>query len=217
LKKFIVSLFTVLLCASSVVAQDSLVVAPVTDSMQVTIEQSVDSAAVIEQTTIMPWRPKPGKAMLMSALIPGGGQAYNRKYWKIPIVCAGYAALIYAISWNGKYYNDYKRAYISIADNDPATNDYQEYIPAGQVVDDSYMYWLTDALNKKQLSYRQNRDLSIICIVGFYGLTILDAFVDAQLYDFDINPDLSLRVEPILTNDLLNSRTSFGLNCKLTF
>lgn len=168
------------------------------------------------------FKPNPKKALFYSMLVPGLGQIYNRKYWKVPIVYAGYAALIYAISWNGAYYNSYKKEYISIADEDPLTEDYVNRIPSGEDVaafkaNSSDMAWLEQVLNQKRQSYRYNRDLSIIGIVAFYGITILDAYVDAQLYDFDISPDLSLRVEPFFNNNFDFNSTTLGLRCQLTF
>jgi hypothetical protein len=163
------------------------------------------------------FKPNPKKALLYAAVIPGGGQIYNRKYWKLPFVYAGYGALIYAIAWNGKYYSKYKKAYYSIADKDPNTNDFLKYVPVGQDVNAIDSTWMKQVLNQKQLGYRNNRDLAIICIVGFYGLTLLDAYVDAQLYDFDITPSLNLHVEPVINYSFEDRSPNFGLQCKLTF
>ena len=137
---------------------------------------------------------------------------------KAPIVYAGYAALIYAVVWNGREYNQYKKAYVSIADADQSTNGYKQYIPAGETESTVDKAWLTGVLNNKRLYYRRYRDLSIIGLVGFYSLTILDAYVDAQLYDFDISPNLSLHMEPVLQNNATNNAgATIGLRCQLTF
>ncbi len=185
------------------------------DSLNVTKNTVVSDTAKTIKT--ISFSPSPTKAVLYAALVPGLGQIYNKKYWKLPFVYAGYAALVYAISWNGSYYKKYKKAYVSIADDNTSTNDYLNYIPSGQdpsTVDEN---WLEEVLRLKQLGYRSNRDLAIISIIGFYGITLIDAYVDAQLYDFDISPDLTMRIEPVLnTFTDLNSAT-LGLRCQLTF
>ena len=161
------------------------------------------------------WSPNPRHALYYS-LVPGLGlgQIYNRKYWKLPIVYAGYAALIYAIIYTNGKYTDYRKAYISIADEDESTTTWQKYIPAGQSAENVDMGWLTNALNQRYMRFRRYRDLSIIGIVAWYGLSIIDAFVDAQLFNFDITPDLSLRVEPEIK---LYEYKNVGVNCTLTF
>lgn len=158
------------------------------------------------------FKPSSKKALLY-ALIPGGGQIYNRKYWKLPIVYGGYLGLTYAITWNGSKYNDYSKAYKSIM---TGTDDWRTIFPS---YDNSS--WTTDQLAssfKRQRDYfRRNRDLAIIATVGVYALCMIDAYVDAELYDFDISPDLSLRVEPIISGPTQYMPASFGLQCSLTF
>lgn len=168
------------------------------------------------QTVKTPFKPNPRRSVLYSAVVPGLGQIYNRKYWKLPFVYAGYAALVYAISWNGGYYTKYKKAYVSLVDGKPTTNEYEKFIPAGQNLATVDSTWFSQVLNQKQMSYRNNRDLAIIGLIGFYGITLLDAFVDAQLFDFDISPNLSMRLEPVLNSSNFNS-TTLGLRCQLTF
>ena len=174
------------------------------------LTDSIDKEQSKEQ-----WSPNPRHALYYS-LVPGLGlgQIYNRKYWKLPIVYAGYAALIYAIIYTNGKYSDYRKAYISIADGDESTNTWQKYIPAGQTVENVDTGWLTNALNQRYMRFRRYRDLSIIGIVAWYGLSIIDAFVDAQLFNFDITPDLSLRVEPEIK---LNDYRNVGVNCTLSF
>lgn len=174
------------------------------------LTDSIDKEQSKEQ-----WSPNPRHALYYS-LVPGLGlgQIYNRKYWKLPIVYAGYAALIYAIIYTNGKYSDYRKAYISIADEDESTNTWQKYIPTGQTVENVDTGWLTNALNQRYMRFRRYRDLSIIGIVAWYGLSIIDAFVDAQLFNFDITPDLSLRVEPEIK---LNDYRNVGVNCTLSF
>ena len=136
------------------------------------------------------YKPDPKKAIWYSALCPGLGQLYNRRYWKLPIVGAGIVGMAYAIGWNGKYYNAYTNAYRDIADNDPNTKSYLALLPKG--TNNYNDAQLTTILKNRQQIYRRYRDLSIIGAVGVYLFCLIDAYVDAQLYDFDITPDLSI-------------------------
>ncbi len=180
----------------------------------VIITETPDS---ITTTTDYGFKPSPKRAMLYSAIIPGSGQIYNKKYWKAPLIWGGFAAIIYAISWNGDYYQEYRKAYTSIADENESTTYYEKYIPEGTELTDSYLDWLESALLSKQQYYRRYRDLSIIGIIALYGANILDAYVDAQLFDYDISPDLTVRIEPTIGSSLANNESSFGLRCQLNF
>jgi len=170
----------------------------------------------IDTTKLKPFRPDPGKVVWMAAIIPGFGQIMNHKYWKLPIVYGGFLGCAYAVSWNSTMYQTYLNAYRDIVDTDPATNSYLLLIPKGRTVDS---YGGTESfksiLNTKQENYRRYRDLSVILSVGYYAITIIDAFVDAQLYDFDISPDLSLRVQPTLFKPEVGSPNALGLQCSI--
>lgn len=159
----------------------------------------------------------PKKASMYSAILPGLGQAYNKKYWKIPVIYAGFAALGYFIYWNNDNYQIMKRAYSDFTDDDPETNSYldldgAQYYDLGTEPDDTNF---KDALTKQQSYYRRNRDLLIISTVGFYGLQIIDASVDAHFFDFDISEDLTLNWQP--TMQYFNQQTVYGINCTFTF
>lgn len=165
------------------------------------------------------------KSAVLYALIPGGGQFYNRKYWKLPIVYGGFIGLTYAISWNGKYYGEYKDAYAAIMKSDPKAPEnaaiWKPLLRPGVVVDDlsdSQINTLRNSFKRNRDSYRRYRDLSIIGMVALYALTIIDAYVDAELFDFDISPDLSLRVEPAnIKNSYQLSDNALGIQCSLRF
>jgi len=174
-------------------------------------------ARIIDSTQLKTFKPDPAKVVWMGAIIPGYGQILNRKYWKLPIVYGGFLGCAYAITWNSTMYQTYLTAYKDILSNDPANNSYLQLIPAGRTVD-SYggTSAFTAILKSKQDNYRRYRDLSVIATVAYYALTIVDAYVDAQLYDFDISPELSIRVQPtLLKNDLAASHT-LGLQCCLS-
>ena len=151
-------------------------------------------AEVEQQKT---FSPSPRAAVLW-AIIPGGGQVYNRKYWKVPIIIGGMTALYYAISWNNNNLLEYAKAYSDIKSADPMTNDsWIAFVPAGA---DPNSYRTNgsfqETLRHGRDFYRRNRDLSIIVAVGVYALSIVDAYVDAELAHFDISPDLTLRATP---------------------
>jgi len=135
------------------------------------------------------YKPDPKKAIWFSMLCPGLGQLYNRRYWKLPFVGAGVIGVAYAINWNGKYYNAYTNGYRDIMDDDPSTKSYLKLLPPNSNYPESQ---LVNVLKNRQQSFRRSRDLSYISAVGVYLICILDAFVDAQLYDFDISSDLSV-------------------------
>ena len=217
------------------VKKDSVAAVPVLTADSMDIRFSGDTILVGEHDiyigdTIMPdfeatwddgWRPNAGRAVWMAALVPGLGQIYNRSYWKLPIVFGAFVGCIYAIRWNGNMYEDYKQAYRDIL-TDPVLSDdpsrsYNAILPKGYTIEmmggrDSY----TKTLNNKQNLYRRSRDIAIVCTALVYGLSIIDAFVDAQLFDFDISPDLSLNVTPQLYYDLQRQQSEAGLRLAFT-
>lgn len=150
----------------------------------------------------------PKKASIYSAVLPGLGQAYNKKYWKIPIIYAGFGTLFYFISVNGSEYREFKEAYNIVYAGDTA-----EYSNNAYVV--RYNANL-DQLREGRNYYRRNLELTYILTGVLYILNIIDASVDAHLYDFDISEDLSMRIEPSLSNQpYFASRPTPGISIKL--
>jgi hypothetical protein len=174
------------------------------------------------------FKPNPKTAYLIAAVFPGMGQIYNRQYWKLPIVYSGFVGFMYAITWNNKNYQDYRQAYFDIMadkEKDPSggnpgswSQSWQDFIP-GTSDPASYFNNSTFQNNLKSGKdfYRRNRDLSIILSVAFYLICIADAYVDAQMFDFDISPDLSLRITPQIQNSTLGNSKNFGLNICMNF
>lgn len=173
----------------------------------------------------MEFKPDPKKAVLM-ALVPGLGQIYNRKFWKLPIVYGGLMGCMYAVTWNNRNYQDYSTAYKDIMMDAEEPNrpveefhtSWQDFLGIGYDPKE----WVTNTNFQTQLKnrkdyYRRYRDLSIIITVGVYALSIIDAYVDAQLFDFDISPDLSMHWEPSVTPQTAYSSRSYGLNCSIKF
>ena len=166
------------------------------------------------------WQPNSSKALLW-ALLPGGGQIYNRKYWKLPIVWGAFMTCYYSVMWNHRQYQDYHAAYRDLSSEDPSKNtSWLAFAPAGAKAEDykTYQSTLKSTLKRGNDFYRRYRDLSILASVLVYGLSILDAYVDAELYTFDISPDLSLRVAPEVGLPKLGIPSyQLGVNCSLTF
>ena len=173
----------------------------------------------------MEFKPDPKKAVLM-ALVPGLGQIYNRKFWKLPIVYGGLMGCMYAVTWNNRNYQDYTTAYKDIMmDAEEPNRPVEEFHTSCQDflgVGYDPKEWVTNTNFQTQFKnrkdyYRRYRDLSIIITVGVYALSIIDAYVDAQLFDFDISPDLSMHWEPSVTPQTAYSSRSYGLNCSIKF
>lgn len=161
--------------------------------------------------------PNPTRAVWLSALFPGLGQIYNRRYWKLPIIVGGYLGLAYATSWNSTMLKDYTRAYADIMDNDPSTKSYMDFFPPTVKEENIDRNWLTSLLKSRKDYFRRNRDLCIICIVGVYLVAMVDAYVDASLAHFDISPDLSMDWAPAVIPDARNTWPSVGIHWALNF
>lgn len=161
--------------------------------------------------------PDPKRAVWMSALFPGLGQVYNRRYWKLPIVVGGYLGLAYATNWNSTMLRDYTRAYADIMDNDPSTKSYMDFFPPTVKEENIDKTWLTNLLKNRKDYFRRNRDLCIISMVGLYLVAMVDAYVDASLAHFDISPDLSLDWAPTFIPDVRGLYPSVGLQWAFNF
>lgn len=189
-----------------------------TDSLQ--IKQSlvvIDTIALPLTIESKVFKPNPTKAVIYSAIFPGLGQIYNRKYWKLPIVYGGFLGFSYAIAWNGRYYTDYSNGYKDIMGDDPTKDSWKNFLPYGKDPETIDKEWLKTVLKRRKDFYRRYRDLSIIGTIGMYALCMLDAYVDAQLFDFDMSPDLSFRVEPTIIQKTDYLANSFGLQCSFSF
>lgn len=198
------------------------------DSLVQAVLMAADKDMVAEDPPLLQvksaFKPDPNKALLFS-LVPGMGQIYNRKYWKLPIVYGAMMGCTYAITWNNRNYQDYWTAYKDVmydAENkvEPADfrQSWQDFLRVGEsaesMVNNSNFH---SRLKSRKDYFRRYRDLSIIISVGVYVISVLDAYVDAQLFDFDISPDLSMRVEPVVTPKTRHSSSTVGLNCSINF
>jgi hypothetical protein len=147
----------------------------------------------------------PRKAGIYSAILPGLGQAYNRKYWKIGVIGVGTAALVYSYQFSLRNYRLHKNELI-LRQSD-ALSGFNE---------DLALYSDGD-LNELQDFYRRNRDLTIIGFALLYTLNIIDATVDAHFFDFNMSDDLSINIRPEPVFNALSARTSLGLGINLRF
>jgi hypothetical protein len=131
----------------------------------------------------------------------------------------------YAIMWNNKNLQDYGQAYKDLTydlinhkdDPDSWHQSWKNFVAAGANPESRYNENFRTQLKRGRDMFRRNRDLSIIMTVGFYLICMADAYVGAQLFDFDVSPDLSLRIEPVVNPGMGNSARLYGLNCSIKF
>lgn len=175
--------------ADRIVLADSVRMVAVSDSL---VNATIDASLKRERFV-----PDPIRAMWLGLVFPGGGQIYNRKYWKLPIIYGGFLGCVYALTWNNQMLHDYSQAYLDIMDTDPNTKSYEKMLPIGYDISGREERFKTIFKNKKNF-FRRNRDLSIFAFAGVYLLAVIDAYVDAELSTFDISDDLSLHLEPTI-------------------
>lgn len=209
--------------ADLIETRDSLAMVTAQDSSVQAVLRTADSISVPKIKE--PFKSNPTRAVIYSAVFPGLGQIYNKKYWKLPLVYGGFMGFIYAVTWNNKNYKDYSVAYLDIMTDDPKADpstwhqSWQNLIPA---VNPDPKDWIDnsnfkDNLKRRKDFYRRNRDLSIILTAGWYFICMIDSYIDAELFDFDISPDLSMRVEPVVAPRTSYSPGLYGVNCSVKF
>lgn len=228
-----ITLITIMLIALRCIAQDA--VAPASPVLATDSAAYLDAEVLLARDTIPPtvvtaddyaldengrkiFNPSPARAVWLSALCPGLGQIYNRRYWKLPIVVGGFMGLAYATNWNNGQYQDYMQGYRDLLDNDPTTRSYMDFFPP--TVNESSLdkSWLERMFKSRKDYFRRNRDLCVIGIVGLYALCMLDAYVDASLTHFDVSPSLSIDIAPALMPDPGSPRRpAAGMQWAFTF
>ena len=161
-------------------------------------------------------KPDAIKAVWLGAIVPGAGQIYNKSYWKLPIVYGAFMGCGYAITWTQGRYSNYKTAYLDLytdIQNGTVTEDptktYIAVLPNGYTLTQvgGASTWM-NTLKNRQSIMRRYRDYSILATVVVYALSLIDAYVDAQLFDYDISPDLTLNVEPQIYYDIQHQRSA---------
>ena len=167
------------------------------------------------------WRPNAKRAMWLAIVLPGAGQIYNRKYWKLPFVYGGFVGCAYAMRWNNQMFRDYSQAYMDIMDDDPNTQSYNQFLHLGATIDASNIERYKEIFRKRKDKFRRWRDMGTFVMIGIYAFSVIDAYVDASLSEFDISDDLSLRVEPAVLNNGRSANPlrsgTLGVQCSLTF
>ena len=112
------------------------------------------------------WKPNPKRAMWLAIVLPGAGQIYNRKYWKLPIFYGGFLGCAYAMRWNNQMYADYAQAYIDIMDDNPNTNSFNQFLHLGSQITDQNIDRYKELFRKRKDRFRRWRDLSFFCMIG---------------------------------------------------
>ena len=167
------------------------------------------------------WKPNPQRALWLALVLPGAGQIYNRKFWKLPIFYGGFLGCIYALSWNNMMYKDYSQAYLDIMDDDPTTASYNKFLHLGVQITSANEERYKEIFKGRKDKYRRWRDMSIFVMIGIYALSVIDAYVDAELSEFDISKDLSLEIHPTVIPNRGGGNPiqaqSVGFSCFLNF
>jgi hypothetical protein len=149
---------------------------------------------------------RPKKAAYLSAALPGLGQAFNKRYWKIPIVYGAFGTIGYFIGYNNNKYQQYRNAYLL-----------KKSFPLEELEDELAINISVDNLQRGLDYYRRNRDLLMIVLVGVYIIQILDAHIDAHLMEFDVSDDLTFRLEPGFQSQSMWASRQYGFKLTLNF
>jgi len=175
----------------------------VPDSIQVIQPTDETAGSVVDTVLIESYakRFNPARASLFAAVLPGLGQVYNKKYWKLPLVYGGFAAIGYGLNFYQELYKDYKNQLYYILENG---------------TEESLQGFTEDQLRPAIDQARHERDFMIILMAGMYILQIIDAHVDAHLKEFDVNPNLQVKMQPLLKTEILTGN-QIGFSVTLRF
>lgn len=188
----------ILLSAQTKAQQDSVVTTPdsvIIDAGGATVyadeevEEFTDTTLTTSDTIAVKklFQPNPKKAGMYSSILPGAGQLYNRQYWKLPLVYGAFGTMGFFIKYNYDKYIEYRSAYISRLDASSAN----DVLP---------LYSVND-IKRQQDLYRKDLDILVLVTAVLYGAQILDAIASAHLKNFDITPDISMNLEPVIQNN----------------
>ena len=165
------------------------------------LEASPDSSIVLEPIKVKPEWPNPRKTLLWS-LVPGGGQMYNKRWWKVPLVYGAFGGIFYAIDYNQSRYRRLRDAL-------ELKRAGEEHEFSGTSIDD------LSSLRSLRDQFDKNTQVSYIGIVLVYGLQTLEAYVDSHLMNFDVNDDIGIRLKPSIEATPLPSGPALGIGIQL--
>jgi hypothetical protein len=205
---------------------DSVLPAPA-DTDHVIINESNDSIPRIEGEIVEMSSPEeefhsPHRASMFAAVIPGLGQMYNKKYWKVPLLFAGIGGVVYGLTFNSERYTYYRNAYRDFVVQDPSNKSYLEIlVNSGISNPEAYLAgkeeWFLRYLDNSKKRFKRYRELSYAGIFALYLVSVIDASIDAHFYYFDISDDLSLQVTPAYMHLNSNMGGAMGLQMVFTF
>ncbi|MBT2163260.1 DUF5683 domain-containing protein [Zobellia barbeyronii] len=203
-----ISLFTLTVAAQKETVEDKEV-----DSLQTNVAKE----GLIVVDTLVKKKVRfnalaPSKAAFYSAVFPGLGQIYNKRYWKVPIVYGAIGAAVYGYTWNN---SQYQRARTAFKRRQAGFTDDEFYDPNN--TGSTTPAISDDALQSEQERYQQDRDLLLLVSIALYALNIVDANVDAHLKQFNVDDDLSFDMEPYLDLDPVTNNPSYGMALIIKF
>jgi hypothetical protein len=140
----------------------------------------------------------PRRAALKSAMLPGLGQIYNKRWWKVPLVYGGFVGIGLVFEFNQRYYQIFLKE-AQFRQENPGKKENPLYAP-----------YTTEGIISIKDSYRRDRDLSVLAGLGFYAITIIDAYVDAKFFRFDISNDLTLQINPTINQPIPVHASAFA-------
>lgn len=200
-KSTLIFLFLLLMVKCWAQRTDSLSTAPLLPDSVIILDSTEVKKGIF--TFFSKDYPNPRKAALLSLVIPGAGQVYNKRWWKVPLVYGAMGGMVYAIDFNQDLYRRLKTAYLQKINN-------QEVEPELARLDARTLRILRDR-------YDKNTQLSYVGLVVVYALQSVEAFVDSHLKTFTVNDDLSLQVKPSFQTDLLAGHPTVGIGVALKF
>lgn len=194
-------------------AQDDKPAEKQADSVQQALSEEGVDFEKVEKAPINPLAPS--KAAFYSAVLPGLGQIYNKRYWKVPIVWGAIGTGVYVYLYNDDLYDRFRTAFkrrkAGFTDDEfYDLNKNDDFIPSSPDLSD-------EALQDAQERYQRDRDLALVITIALYALNIIDANVDAHLKQYNVNEDLSLKFQPYLEPHPINNGVNYGLGLAIRF
>ncbi|MGB5435661.1 MAG: DUF5683 domain-containing protein [Maribacter sp.] len=213
MNNFLITLSIFLVTILTTSAQENDSIPQATDSLALDLkEKGIMVQEVVKEKPINPLAPS--KAAFYSAVLPGLGQVYNKRYWKVPIVYAVLGLGVYSYNYNDDYYDRFRTAFKSRQAG--FTND-EFYDINGDNAEGADPDLDIDDLERQQENFQRDRDLALVITIAMYALNIIDANVDAHLKQFNINEDLSFDVRPYLDQNAVTNNPNYGVAFTIKF